>query len=87
MNKQVIISGLAFQGKFPINFSFDKKPGVYVVANAKNKIADIGETENLRERISLYKKKKGWSVWFCNEEDQQARQVIRQLVARKYQLA
>ncbi len=87
MDKQVVIRGFAFKGKFPVNFSFDKKPGVYVVANPKNKIADIGETENLKERISLYKKNKGWSVWFCDEENQKVRQRIKKFVAEKYQMA
>ncbi|MCK9439223.1 MAG: hypothetical protein WCY43_02330 [Patescibacteria group bacterium] len=87
MDKQVIIKGFAFRGKFPVNFSFDKKPGVYIVANPKNKIADIGETENLKERISLYRKNKGWSVWFCNEESQRARQKIKRFIAEKYQMA
>ena len=87
MDKQVIIKGFAFRGKFPVNFSFDKKPGVYIVANQKNKITEIGETENLRERISVYKKSKGWSVWYCNEEKTRRRQKIKKLMLEKYQMA
>jgi excinuclease UvrABC nuclease subunit len=85
MNKQVIIKGIAFKGQFPINFSFEKKPGVYIVANPKNKIADIGETENLKERISVYKKNKKWSVWYCDETSQRARQKIKKFISEKYQ--
>ncbi|MFA5421105.1 MAG: hypothetical protein WC280_03745 [Patescibacteria group bacterium] len=84
MDKQVIIKGISFKGKFPINFSFDKKPGVYIVANPKNKIADIGETENLKERISIYKKNKNWSVWYCDETSQKARQKIKRFISEKY---
>ena len=87
MNKQVIIKGFTFKGSFPVSFSFDKKPGVYIVANNKNKIADIGETENLKERISAYRRGRGWSVWYCNEENQKMRQRIKKFITEKYQMA
>lgn len=87
MNKEVVVKGFAFKGKFPINFSFQKEPGVYIIANPKNKITDIGETENLKERISVYKRNRGWSVWFCNVDSQRTRQRIKKFISEKYQLA
>lgn len=86
MNKEVIFKGIPFKGQFPLNTKFKSEPGVYIIANRKNKIADIGETENLRERVAI-KKKTGKHLWFCYEPNQKNRIKIKDFISQSFQIA
>jgi len=86
MNKEVIFKGISFKGQFPLNSSFKNEPGVYIIADKKNKIADIGETENLKERIADKKKKRGY-LWFCPENNFRNRLKIKRLITESFQMA
>lgn len=87
MNKEVVLKGIPFKGQFPLSSNLKSEPGVYIIANRQNKIADIGETENLKERISSRKKNKGWNLWFCREDNFENRIRIKNFIAEKYQLS
>lgn len=87
MNKEVILKGIPFRGQFPLRSNLKSEPGVYIIADRRNKIADIGETENLKERISAHKKNKGWHLWFCKEDSPRNRARIKKFITEKYQLA
>jgi hypothetical protein len=87
MNKEVVLKGIPFKGQFPLSSNLKSEPGVYIIADRRNKIADIGETENLKERISARKKNKGWHLWFCKEDNPRSRARIKKFIVEKYQLA
>lgn len=86
MNKEVIFRGVPFKGQFPLNSKFKSEPGVYIIADRKNKIADIGETENLRERIAI-NKKAGSHLWFYREPNPKNRIKIKNFISRSFQMA
>ncbi len=86
MNKEVIFKGIPFKGQFPLGANFKNEAGIYIIADRKNKIADIGETENLKERVSG-KKKKGWYLWFCKEENPRNRIRIKKFISQSLQMA
>ena len=87
MNKEVILKGIPFKGQFPLRSNLKSEPGVYIIADRRNKIADIGETENLKERISSRKKNKGWHLWFYKEENSRNRSRVKKFMTEQYQLA
>jgi hypothetical protein len=86
MNKEVVFKGLVFRGQFPLSSKFKDEPGVYIIADKRNKIADIGETENLKERISS-KKRSGSYLWFCKEPSPRNRSRIKKFLSKSLHLA
>lgn len=87
MNKEVVFKGIPFRGQFPLKANLKNEPGVYIIADRYNKIADIDETENLKERISTRKKNKGWHLWFCRVDNPKNRSRIKKYIRQEYQLA
>ena len=85
MNKEVIFRGIPFKGQFPLKAKFKNEAGVYIIADRKNKITDIGETENLKERIAS-QKKQGRSLWFYPEENYQNRLQIKNFISQTWSL-
>ncbi len=86
MNKEVIFKGIPFKGQFPLKAKFKSEPGVYIIADRRNKIADIGETENLRERVAI-KKNVGKHLWFYKEPNSKNRIKIKNFMLKSFQLA
>lgn len=86
MNKEVIFKGIPFKGQFSLKSKFKSEPGVYIIADRRNKIADIGETENLRERIAI-KRKLGKHLWFYKESNPKNRIKVKNFMLKSFQMA
>ncbi|HKM40597.1 MAG: hypothetical protein ACOXZ1_02500 [Patescibacteria group bacterium] len=86
MNKEVIFRGIPFKGQFPLKTKFKNEAGVYIIADRKNKITDIDETENLKERMAN-KKRQGKYLWFYPEENYQNRLQVKNFIRQAWSLA
>lgn len=70
-----------FDGPHSINTNFNEVAGIYIITkdvSAINKI-DIGETENLKERIPNHERRNCWKnyngtyLWFHHEKNEKDR--------------
>ena len=62
MNEPTInYQGYIFNGPFSINTSFNEVAGIYLITNSNGTIIDVGETENLKERIPGHERKDCWT--------------------------
>jgi len=52
--------GYSFVGWFSSTWSLERKAGVYVISCNQTKILDVGESENVRERIEDHERKDCW---------------------------
>ncbi len=51
-----------FKGPFELRTHFNNVAGIYVITTIGNKIIDVGETDNLQERISGHERKSCWTT-------------------------
>lgn len=81
MVQKINILGYEFSGPYSIDGDFNKVAGIYIItsdSNAQHKI-DIGETENLGERIPNHERRNCWTrhngvyLWFHFENDETSR--------------
>jgi len=80
MNEQTVTyEGYTFYGPFSVNISFKAVAGIYLITNSQGTIVDVGETENLKERIPNHERRDCWSknngvnLYFHYEANQQQR--------------
>lgn len=80
MNEPTIIyEGYTFNGPFSINASFSEAAGIYLITNSNGNIVDVGETENLKERISNHERHNCWTkngginLYFHHENNESQR--------------
>lgn len=80
-NKTVDVMGYPFEGPYAITTSFNQVAGVYLITNVEGKIIDVGETDDLKNRIPGHERAECWSknlgenLWFHFESNQQRRLV------------
>lgn len=54
------IAGYNFSGPYLTNADFNQVGAVYVISDAKNIAIDVGQTDNLRDRIYNHERKNCW---------------------------
>ncbi len=78
------VLGYSFKGSYSIQNLSGKIPGIYIITNSEHKIStdnivDVGETENLEERIENHERKDCWKnnngyfLWFHYDDNQDSR--------------
>jgi hypothetical protein len=81
MIQKINMLGYEFSGPYSINGDFNEVAGIYVITSdsaAQHKI-DIGETENLKERIPNHERRDCWTrhngiyLWFHLENNEDSR--------------
>lgn len=93
----ISIEGITFQGPGPLKNIFKNKSGVYVVLTrtleGRYKILDVGESENIWERINSHERKTCWkrnaqfggfisfAVFYC---DERSRMIIEKKIRNGY---
>ncbi len=71
--------GYTFNGPFSINTSFNEVAGIYLITTVNGNIVDVGETDNLKQRIPNHERRACWSrnngvnLYFHHENDQKQR--------------
>lgn len=75
----ITYEGYTFNGPFSINTSFNEVSGIYLITNINGTIVDVGETENLKERIpnherrGCWEKNNGVNLYFHHENNENQR--------------
>lgn len=79
-NKIVQVAGYNFDGPHQIaNTSFNEVAGIYLITDSNGNVIDVGETENLKNRIANHERASCWSrnsgntLWFHHESSQNNR--------------
>lgn len=73
------IQGYNFEGPYSTSTNFNAVAGVYLITTSSNKIIDVGETDNLKERIPNHERRQCWenndatSLWFHHESNRENR--------------
>lgn len=71
--------GYTFNGPFSVNTNFNAVAGIYLITTLQGIIVDVGETENLKERIPNHERRNCWTrnsgvnLYFHYESNQQQR--------------
>lgn len=55
-----------FHGPFALNTPFHPVPGVYVVMS-QTKVVDVGQTENLKQRMACHERESCWRLNAANQ--------------------
>lgn len=75
----VTYEGYVFNGPFSINASFNEVAGIYLITNSDGTIVDVGETDNLKNRIPSHERRSCWArnnginLYFHRENNQEQR--------------
>lgn len=83
------VHGFEFDGPHPVNATFNAVAGVYLIATPSGVIVDVGETENLSERIPNHERRSCWrrnvgtNLWFHREACERERYVIERFIRNK----
>ena len=80
MNEQTITyKGYTFKGPFSVSTSFNEVARIYLITNSNKNIVDVGETENLKERIPNHERYNCWTkngginLYFHHENNESQR--------------
>lgn len=71
--------GYTFNGPFSVDASFRTVAGIYLITTSQGTIVDVGETENLKERIPNHERRDCWAknngvnLYFHHENNQEQR--------------
>ena len=80
----------SFKGPFQLRTEFNEVAGVYIITTLGNKVVDVGETDNLKERISSHDRKPCWTrnmgcmLWFYGERRSEERLTIEKNIRDSY---
>ena len=84
------ILNYSFDGPHGITTIFNPVSGIYVITTLGNTIVDVGETDNLQERISSHDRKSCWTrnmgckLFFYHEARQEQRLEIEKQIRSAY---
>lgn len=85
------VLGYDFVGPYSITTtSFNSVAGIYLIATSGGNIVDIGETDNLKERIPNHERKDCWNrnsgvnLWFHFEGDSDQRLIKEKMLRNNY---
>ena len=78
------ILGYNFEGPYPTQNLSGKIPGIYIISTSDysidiNNVIDVGETQNIEERIANHERKNCWLrqngnyLWFHSDDNQERR--------------
>lgn len=76
------LNGVTFDGPRGVDAWLPALPGIYVIARTDNVVVDVGETENLAERIGSHDRRSCWDrnqgayVWFWHQPSRVMRLMI-----------
>ena len=80
MSNTTIVEGNTYDGPWSLSSTtFNEVAGVYLIVDTNGTIVDVGETENLKGRISNHERSGCWSrnggfnLWFYHEINQVVR--------------
>ena len=59
-SKTMNILGYTFEGPYDLNTNFNQIGAVYFISDSKNSTIDVGQTNNLRDRIANHERKNCW---------------------------
>jgi predicted GIY-YIG superfamily endonuclease len=85
----MIISNYTFEGPYPLlSTNFSKVGAVYVISDNKNAPIDVGQTDDLRDRMGTHERKPCWqrnaqggiSVYALVEASEKSRLFIEQKI-------
>jgi len=85
----ITYEGYVFNGPFSINTDFNTVAGIYLITTSQGTIVDVGETENLKERVPNHERRNCWSrnnavnLYFHHETSQQQRLVKEKFLRTK----
>ncbi len=84
------VLGYQFDGPYSVNEDFNNVAGVYIITTPNAVIVDVGETENLKDRIPGHERRQCWIknggtiFYFHREVHSQNRLAIESLIRNKY---
>ena len=80
MSSTTTVEGSIYDGPYQINNTlFNEVAGVYLIVDINGSIIDVGETENLKDRIPSHERSLCWNrqggvnLWFHHEPNQSQR--------------
>lgn len=85
----VTYGGYIFNGPFSIDGSFREVAGIYLITNSNGNIVDVGETDNLKNRIPNHERRSCWArnngikLYFHHENNQEQRLAKEKLLRAK----
>lgn len=92
----MLINGYEFQGPFPLERTeFNPVPAVYVVSNHQQNPVDVGQTNDLKQRMSCHEREYCWKknapygpmVYAFVHDNEQVRLNVESKIRDSYQFA
>lgn len=85
--------GYTFNGPFLITTTFNEVAGVYIITTSGGVVIDVGETDNLNNRIPSHERRACWTrndgvnLYFHHERNKDQRLELEKTIRNKVPLA